>query len=157
MRNTRKWMVMLSGLLLMACERTVSFEDPDVPWGFRGDSGPIPEVDADYRFPDASGAPFGAPCNPGGGECHPGLFCLEGPSGGRGFCSMTCPATSSGVCEGTPPGTLAYCVVTNVNARGDKGCAFLCELAGTAYECPGTQLCQTNEEPPGSGQRLCLP
>lgn len=146
----------LSAWMMMGCNQTVPWMAPDS--NTSPSDADLAGVDVEYRYPDASGAPFGAPCTLDGYECHPLLFCLEGPTGGgRGFCSMTCPATSSGRCEGTPEGTIAYCVVTNVNAMGDKGCAFLCEVGGETYTCPGTQVCQTNEEPPGSGQRLCLP
>lgn len=145
----------LSAWLMLGCDQTMPWMEPD-SGAPRYDADDF-RIDADFRFPDASGAPFGAPCTPGSGICHPTLFCLAGPTGERGFCSMTCPATSSGRCEGTPEGTIAYCVVSNVNAMGDKGCAFLCEVGDETYTCPGTQVCQTNEEPPGSGQRLCLP
>ena len=150
-------MVLTLGILMVGCTHTIPWEEGDANVPPLMDTGPVPPVDADYRYPDASGAQFGAPCTPGSGICRPGLFCLAGPGGERGFCSMTCPSTSSGVCPGTPDGTVAYCIVTNVNAMGEKGCAFLCEASGATYPCPGTQICQTSEEPPGSGQRLCLP
>jgi hypothetical protein len=86
------------------------------------------------------------------------LFCLVGPSGGKtGFCTKTCPKGSSAICPGAPEGSTAYCVVTDVNAARDKGCAFLCEVGGQTYACPHQLKCATTQEPPGSGQRLCLP
>jgi hypothetical protein len=123
-----------------------------------------PDGAADAATADAgsdAAAPggFGQPCAVGQpGECAEGLFCLQGPSGGRtGFCSRTCPRTSSAACAGAPPGTAAYCLVTNVNAAGDKGCAFVCLVGGMTRACPGELRCAAAEEPPGSGQRLCLP
>lgn len=102
---------------------------------------------------------FGQPCVVAqAGDCAAGLICLRGPAGGRvGFCTRTCPRTSSGPCAGAPPGTAAFCLVTNVNAAGDKGCAFVCLVGGMTHACPGELRCATSEEPPGSGQRLCLP
>lgn len=102
---------------------------------------------------------FGQPCTVGrAGDCAEGLFCLQGPSGGRtGFCTRTCPRTSSGPCSGAPSGTAAFCLVTNVNAAGDKACAFVCLVGGMTRSCPGELQCAASEDPPGSGQRLCLP
>jgi hypothetical protein len=108
---------------------------------------------------DAGGGGFGDPCMlDEAAPCADGSFCLAGPSGGSvGFCTHTCPRGTSGACPGAPEGTTAYCVVTDVNAAGDKGCAFLCEVGGTTYTCPGELTCSPTQEPPGSGQRLCLP
>src|SRR5581483_3316647 len=102
---------------------------------------------------------YGQPCTVGDDTtCNAGLFCLQGPSGGSvGFCTHTCPPTSSSRCMGTPPNTAAYCVVTDVDAQGDKGCAFVCRVGTRTYTCPGALQCQTTDEPPGSGQYLCLP
>jgi hypothetical protein len=106
----------------------------------------------------AKGA-WGQPCTVGDDTtCATGLFCLQGPAGGTvGFCTKTCPATSSAQCPGTPPGTAAFCVVTTVDAQGDKGCAFACKEGSQTYACPGALTCETTEDPPGSGQYLCLP
>jgi hypothetical protein len=113
------------------------------------------EVGTDAAAPGS----FGQPCVVGrSGGCADGLICLQGPAGGRtGFCSRTCPRTSSGACAGAPPGTAAFCLVTNVNAAGDKGCAFVCLVRGMTHACPGELRCAADEDPPGSGQRLCLP
>ena len=95
---------------------------------------------------------FGGPCD-SSGTCGPGLICLPGPNGGS-FCSKTCPVAQSKVCPGALPGTAAYCLVTDADSQGDKGCAFLCLLAGKTYSCPGKLICETTDDPPGSGQRL---
>jgi hypothetical protein len=107
---------------------------------------------------DVSGD-YGQPCTVGDDTtCSAGLLCLQGPAGGSvGFCTHTCPATSRAVCAGTPPGTAAYCVVTDVDPQGDKGCAFVCREGTHVYPCPGALQRQTTDEPPGSGQYLCLP
>ncbi len=60
-------------------------------------------------------------------------------------------------CPDTPEGSAAYCLVTDVNLAGDKACAFLCTVGGKSYVCPGELRCATDDDPPGSGQRLCLP
>lgn len=98
---------------------------------------------------------FGEPCAMED-RCADGLLCLAGPNGGN-FCTKTCPAGSSGACPDTPAGTKAYCVVTDATPQGDKGCAFLCAGGGRTYPCPGQLRCEDAEDPPGSGQRLCLP
>jgi hypothetical protein len=102
---------------------------------------------------------WGEPCTVGNdATCATGLFCLQGPSGGSvGFCTKTCPATSSTQCSGTPQGTAAFCVVTDVDNQGDKGCAFACRIGAQTWPCPGELKCETADDPPDSGQRLCLP
>jgi hypothetical protein len=115
--------------------------------------------DADADAAADSGLRYGEPCTvTDRAPCAKGLFCLGGPAGGKiGFCTATCSKASSAACPDTPTGTSAYCVVTDVNTAGDKGCAFVCREHGTDFPCPGELQCQTTEEPPDSGQRLCLP
>lgn len=115
-----------------------------------------PEVDL-AASPDLTPANvFGGPCD-ANGNCPDGFICLPGPTSGS-FCSKSCPANSSAMCAGAPSGTAAYCVVTNADPQGDKGCAFVCaEPGGKHYACPGQLVCETTDDPPGSGQRLCLP
>lgn len=117
----------------------------------------IAPVDVDAA--DAVSSSFGQPCAVGHDTtCGDGFFCLVGPSGGStGFCTRTCPKASSGACTETPSGTSAYCVVTDVDPQGDKGCAFVCKAKGLAFPCPGALHCESTEDPPGSGQYLCLP
>lgn len=97
---------------------------------------------------------FGEPCDPDH-SCDEGLFCLPGPSGGA-FCSKTCQRGRK-ACDGAPLGTAAYCLVTDVDGAHNKGCAFVCAVGGVSYDCPGQLACAADEDPPGSGQRLCLP
>jgi hypothetical protein len=117
------------------------------------------EAATDAASDASTRAAYGSPCTVGDDTtCQDGLLCLQGPSGGTvGFCTKTCPSTSSASCPGTPPGTAAYCVVTNVDTQGDKGCAFVCKEGPSTYPCPGALKCETSEDPPGSGQYLCLP
>jgi hypothetical protein len=147
----------LCGFLLAGCSSSSS---PSVAEAGAPDAAPI----VDATPPEASAADAGAragygePCELADAGCADGLFCLEGPSGGSvGFCTKTCPSTSSAACPGAPAGTAAYCVVTDVDPQGDKGCAFLCRVGSQTYTCPGALKCQTTEDPPGSGQYLCLP
>jgi hypothetical protein len=119
-----------------------------------------PDASPDAPSGDASPtrAAFGFPCTVGDdATCEDGLFCLEGPTGTAGFCSKTCPSTSSAACKGAPPGMAAYCVVTGVDEQNDNGCAFVCLLKGKTYPCPGSTTCETEDDPPGSGQRMCIP
>jgi hypothetical protein len=105
-------------------------------------------------------AGYGEPCTLDGVKkcATASLFCLAGPSGGNtGFCTQTCPAGQSKQCSGTPSGTAAFCIVTDVNVAKDKGCAFVCEEPGATFTCPGELQCSPTEEPAGSGQHLCLP
>jgi hypothetical protein len=126
-----------------------------------GGGGDAPVVTPEDAAVEDSGSTskFGQPCTVGkDAACGEGLFCLQGPSGGKtGFCTKTCPKTSSKACPDVPAGTAAFCVVTDVNSQGDKGCAFACRDNNQTYTCPGTLKCETSEDPPGSGQYLCLP
>lgn len=100
---------------------------------------------------------FGDPCTLDGViPCDDGLLCIS-PAGNDGFCSKNC--TRAGAqCPGAPEGTTAYCIVGEEGTpNGQKGCAFLCRGGGSDFECPGTLACASFDEPPGSGQRLCLP
>jgi hypothetical protein len=65
--------------------------------------------------------------------------------------------TQGASCPGAPPGTAAFCIVTNATSSGEGGCGFVCAAHGMTYACPAGLTCQTDEDPPGSGQRLCLP
>lgn len=131
-----------------------------------GDSSPAVDASSDAAA-EADAAPESGSGKPGFGDpcpldqsiaCDDGLFCLAGPNGGTlGFCSKTCPPTSSGACDGPPAGTAAYCVVTDANSKGDKGCAFVCTAGSSTFPCPGALKCSSAEDPPGSGQKLCLP
>jgi hypothetical protein len=167
----------LSCLILVACSSSPgSGDNPDsgtntghdaAAGDAAGNDGPsndaiAPDASADGPEGPADGAApgnWGEPCTVGNdATCMSGLFCLQGPAGGTvGFCTKTCPATSSAVCPGTPAGMAAYCVVTTVDAQGDKGCAFVCLEPGHTWTCPGALKCETSDDPPGSGQRLCIP
>jgi hypothetical protein len=128
------------------------------------------DAHVDANAPDASrdGAPaddasaaraaYGFPCTVGDDStCQDGLFCLEGPTGSTGFCSKICLKTSNAACPGSPAGTAAFCVITDVDTKGDKACAFACLVGGKAFKCPGALTCETADDPPGSGQRMCIP
>jgi len=93
----------------------------------RGRSDATPAEDATAEPDDAGGdatdgvpAAFGEPCTVGDDTtCGSGLFCLSGPAGGDiGFCTKTCLKTSGAACAGTPEGTAAFCLVTDVNSSG---------------------------------------
>ncbi len=146
-----------SGLAVAFAACSSDTKDPirsDVKEDASGEEGPPTDSS------DAAGrAGFGDPCTVGDdATCDEGLLCLQGPSGGKiGFCTKTCPKTSSAPCSGAPEGTFAACVVTDVDQSGDKGCAFACAVASKTFSCPGSLKCSTTEDPPGSGQKLCLP
>lgn len=122
-------------------------------------------VDQDAGVPDAGAdaglvaldAGFGAPCTMDGVvPCNDGLLCLA-PAGNVGFCSQNC-STLGRPCAGAPPGTYAYCAVGPAGTpNGKPGCAFLCTGGGHTFTCPGETTCATDDDPPGSGQRLCMP
>ncbi len=123
--------------------------------GVEPDSGEPPDAG---DLPDSGVVPgFGDPCTIGGVTPCPGdLICLS-PIGNDGFCSANCPVQGRR-CQGTPPGTYAACVIGEAGTpNGMKACAFLCELSGMTFTCPGTLTCEALEDPPGSGQHLCLP
>lgn len=149
----------LAATIVAACS---SSNTPSTPPGEKDASIDAGAEDAASDAPPEGDGPvtmFGQPCTVGAdAACGEGLFCLRGPSGGTtGFCTKTCPKTSSSACTDVPEGTAAYCLVTDVNAKREKGCAFVCHVGGKTYPCPGELECQDTEEPAGSGQRLCLP
>jgi hypothetical protein len=155
----------LGGLVLFACSSsttgagagTSAVAVDDAAVADTTDAAPADDGGADAA--DGGPAAFGEPCTVGDdATCVAGLFCLASPLGGDiGFCTKTCPKTSSAACAGTPTGTAAFCVVTDVNSSGAKGCAFVCRHGAQTYPCPGKLECQTTQEPAGSGQYLCLP
>lgn len=107
-----------------------------------------PEVDASSTF--------GQPCNPSfDPACSDDSFCLWAPTN-KYFCSQAC-AKQGASCPGGPPGTAAFCIVTDATPDGQGGCGFVCAAHGKSYPCPAGLTCQTSDDPPGSGQRLCLP
>jgi len=115
-------------------------------------------LDVDASSVDAgSGHGFGEPCTLDGvSPCDDGLLCIS-PAGNDGFCSKNCEV-SGRICPSAPEGTTAYCIVGEEGTpNGMKACAFLCAGGGGEFACPGTLTCASTEEPPGSGQRLCLP
>jgi hypothetical protein len=163
-------------LILVACIATTGCSSNTSPQeaGDGGTSDGQPAVDVATGMDGAPDAPpplsdaardgagqnaWGDPCTVGNDTtCGTGLFCLQGPNGGSvGFCTETCPSTSSGPCSGTPAGMAAFCVVTDVDTQGDKGCAFACRIGSQTWTCPGALTCETMDDPPDSGQRLCVP
>ncbi|HEX7663069.1 MAG TPA: hypothetical protein VF407_01085 [Polyangiaceae bacterium] len=129
--------------------------DPSASDGGASDAASSVDATTDAASTDAT--TFGEPCTVGDDAwCGEGFFCLMGPAGNKtGFCSKTCKG--SGACDGVPEGMAAFCVVTDVDTAGDKGCAFACKEGGNEYPCPGELQCETTEDPAGSGQYLCLP
>ncbi|HEX7601450.1 MAG TPA: hypothetical protein VF316_07595 [Polyangiaceae bacterium] len=158
MRESASLLTLGLAVMIIACSSSPSAADAGADAAVLNQDAAIgadasSEADADKR------AGYGEPCTVGDDTtCVDGFLCLQGPSGGKtGFCTKTCPSTSSAACPGTPAGTSAYCVVTDVDAQGDKGCAFVCREGAQTYACPGALQCETAEDPPGSGQYLCLP
>lgn len=93
--------------------------------------------------------------------CAAGESCafvnLPGSSTTNGFCTKHCPALAT-ACTGGPAGSIYYCALTGKSPTGQTtyACAFFCQLSGKNAPCPPTLACSPTEQPPGSGQRLCM-
>ena len=103
-------------------------------------------------------AVFGSLCT-SGQNCYPDLQCVTIGDRTRGHCSKTC---TSGICSGAPQGSMALCLLTSSTDKSIKYCAFVCQYkdsSGTLRKtkCPSYQTCSSTENPPGSGQRICMP
>ena len=138
--------------LTLALQGSCAGEDPPVP----PDAGAQVD-DAGTDDTDAGVAPaFGDPCLLADDACGDGLLCIS-PGATVGFCSKNC-ATLGTACPDAPQGTAAYCIVGGEGTpNGEPGCAFLCAAQGQTFSCPGETVCEAADDPPGSGQRLCLP
>ena len=98
---------------------------------------------------------FGAKCNTSM-PCSTAFQCTTvGATATDGFCTKKC-YTSGSTCTGMPTGTMAYCLLSNP-AKTEYYCAFLCKLSIQTWACPATLKCDPVENPPGSGQFVCLP
>jgi hypothetical protein len=104
-------------------------------------------------------AGFGDACNPAASTCKNGLVCAPA-SATTGFCSKTC-TNQGGLCQGAASGQQAACVygVQDQNKNVTIYCAFLCSAQGGSptFDCPSALQCATQDNPPGSGQKMCMP
>ncbi len=112
------------------------------------------EIDTCLRS-GAATAGFGEACDLTSPGCSDGLACIDvaNSSAGKGLCTKKCP-TLGGPCDGAPVGTEAGCILSS---NGTHFCAFLCTIPDHTFPCPASTTCATADDPPGSGQRICLP
>lgn len=92
-------------------------------------------------------------------DCIPNLLCITVGNRTRGHCSKTC---TTAICPGAPAGSMALCILTSSTDKNTNYCAFVCQYkdsGGTIRKatCPSYQSCSVSEDPPGSGQRVCVP
>ena len=89
------------------------------------------------------------------GECKTGLKCVGAQglgTAGKGWCSKTCPASTSGKpCNGSPTGTQAFCALKE--SATSYYCIFACKLSTQSWKCPSTLTCGTVS----NGQAFCEP
>ena len=124
--------------------------------GVPSDDGPGADAPNDVGAIDGGGAGYGEICTADGvTPCAAGLICLWAPTNNY-FCTRTCTVQGQ-PCLGAPSGTKAFCLVTDATPDGKGGCAFVCAEPGHVYQCPPALTCQATDDPPGSGQRTCLP
>ena len=117
----------------------------------------VPPPDQFKPPPDTKPQPgnFGAKCN-SKLPCSTAFMCVTvGATATDGFCTKKC-YNSGSQCTGMSTGTMAYCLLSN-SAKTEYYCAFLCKLATQTWSCPPTLKCDPLENPPGSGQYVCLP
>lgn len=147
--------LLLVGILLLpACIYSIdgSLVDPD-----QGADGATdlasdgPPVDSTCDG-DCAQALLGRLCN-GGTPCPMGLRCAYPAGGTEGYCTFLCQNQGT-LCDGGPNGTLYACAL---DAGEEDFCVFFCATAGAAYPCPNGLVCALDEQPAGSGQRICVP
>jgi hypothetical protein len=120
------------------------------------DSGPIPDGGSYFDSGGDGGisTAFGEVCTPTKG-CATGYTCIFFQTGAtKGICTKTCPKLGA-TCTGAAPGVGAICLLQD---SGIFYCAFMCKSkSGQAWICPSALKCDSQDTPPGSGQRLCVP
>ena len=106
-------------------------------------------------------AGFGAVCSQTTPCADTTMMCALVQQGATtGFCTKEC--TNQGQeCPGAPTGTHAFCILSD-QAKTKYYCAFLCaakDQSGqvASWPCPTGLKCDTAENPPGSGQKACVP
>ncbi len=98
---------------------------------------------------------FGTKCN-AKAPCSSAFQCTTvGATATDGFCTKKC-YNSGSKCTGMLGGTMAYCLLSN-SAKTEYYCAFLCKIGTQTWPCPSGLKCDPVENPPGSGQFVCLP
>lgn len=105
----------------------------------------------------ASGT-FGSSCA-AGSICSASFSCVFlGAGATKGYCTKTC-ASMQKPCTGGPSGTQPYCILKDQNNK--YYCVFLCKWgtgsAAVTAPCPKDLTCSTSENPPKSGQYVCMP
>ncbi len=126
------------------------------------DTGTKPNPDTGTITPGKeAGTPsagFGAICSQTTPCADASMICAMLQGATSGFCTKEC--TNSGQeCPGAPTGTKAFCIA---QIQTKTYCAFLCgakDQSGNpvTWPCPTGLKCDTAENPPGSGQKACIP
>jgi len=114
------------------------------------------EIDACQGTGGPAVAGFGQVCDlKKTGECKTGLTCVGAQglgTAGKGWCSKTCPASSSGKpCSGAPTGTQAFCALKESATK--YWCLFACKLSTSTWKCPTGMACGAVK----NGQAMCGP
>jgi hypothetical protein len=79
-----------------------------------------------------------------------------------GFCTKECPLADEGKqCAGAAGGQFAGCIIPADAAKSKLYCGFICQTKDNTgkvvtFACP-SQLTCGDENPPGSGQKVCVP
>lgn len=85
--------------------------------------------------------------------CAAGYVCAYPDGTDNGYCTVTCEAQGT-LCEDRPAGTMFGCAFADGE---DVLCVFFCATAEASYPCPNGLVCSSQEDPVGSGQRICVP
>ncbi len=101
---------------------------------------------------------FGSSCS-AKKTCSGSFLCvILGSASTKGYCTKTC-ATMSKACSGGSSGTKPYCILKD--QKGKYYCVFLCKWgkgsSAVKAPCPKDLTCASTENPPGSGQYVCMP
>jgi hypothetical protein len=106
-------------------------------------------------------AGFGSSCSQTKPCADTTMMCAVVQQGAtNGFCTKEC-ANQGGECTGAPTGTHAFCILSD-QTKTKFYCAFLCSAKDQSgqvatWPCPTDLKCDTAENPPGSGQKACVP
>lgn len=159
----------------LACSSGVCIQSSSSEWGTSSADGDGPRAETSTPTPDqAPPTPdqtppkpdqkivtkggFGSGCTAAAG-CSASLVCvLFGTGATKGYCTKTCSAMRK-PCSGGASGEAPYCLFKD--SSGKYYCVFICKWGtGSSVQtasCPKDLTCSTSQNPPKSGQYICMP
>jgi hypothetical protein len=124
--------------------------------------GPVTKQDGPVTQQDTGGGSGGW-----GAKCSQTKACTDASApycafvtASDGFCTKEC-TNKLQQCPGTVAGTYAACILPEPAPGTKSFCGFICQAKDstgklTSFPCPSELKCG-DENPPGSGQKVCMP